>query len=184
MKKIIIPALLTLFACGNPNNETPKEVVENPAPETVEAPKIEADFNGDGKKESAEIILTVKGQGNPQTDKDYKLDEYELKFSDDKISTLKPNCCKPQILLEGDLNGDKTEEISLISYSPNGTQVNMETYSLKDNKWTKLVSPNIEPGVGTDISLDELQKRVFSENNKIYYMDADAAGILTKKALK
>jgi hypothetical protein len=87
-------------------------------------------------------------------------------------------------LLEGDLNGDKTEEISLISYSPNGTQVTMETYTFKDNKWTKLVSPVIEPGVGTDISMDELQKRVFSENNSIFYMNSDAAGVLTKKALK
>jgi hypothetical protein len=184
MKKIILPALLSLLACSNPKNETPMEVVENPAPESVESPKIEADFNGDGKKESAELILTVKGQGNPQTDKDYKLDEYELKFSDDKIPAMKPNCCKPQILLEGNLNSDKTEEISLITYSPNGTQVTMETYTFKDNKWTKLVSPVIEPGVGTDISMDELQRRVFSENNSIFYMNSDAAGVLTKKALK
>jgi hypothetical protein len=184
MKKIIIPALLSLLACSNPKNETPMEVVENPAPESVESPKMEADFNGDGKKESAELILTVKGQGNPQTDKDYKADEFELKFSDEKLPSMKPNCCNPQILLEGDLNGDKSEEISLISYSPNGTQVTMETYTFKDNKWTKLVSPVIEPGVGTDISMDELQKRVFSENNSIFYMNSDAAGVLTKKALK
>lgn len=184
MKKIIVPALLTLFACGNPNKETPQEVVENPATETVENLKMEADYNGDGTKETAELILTVKGQGNPQTDKDYKSDEFELKFSDEKIPAMKPSCCNPQILLEGDLNGDKTEEISLVSYSPNGTQVTMDTYTFKDNKWTKLVSPVIEPGVGTDISMDELQKRVFSEKNSIFYMDSDAAGLLTKKALK
>jgi hypothetical protein len=45
------------------------------------------------------------------------------------------------------------------------------------------VEPNLEPGLGTDLTLEDLQKKVFLKDKKIHYIDSDDAGVLTEKQL-
>jgi hypothetical protein len=47
-----------------------------------------------------------------------------------------------------------------------------------------ICSPQFEPGIGTDITNKMLIGRVYKKNNRIYYIDSDAAGILTTKQVK
>jgi hypothetical protein len=60
----------------------------------------------------------------------------------------------------------------------------MSTYKIQKGKLVLICSPQFEPGIGTDITNKMLIGRVYKKNNRIYYIDSDAAGILTTKQVK
>lgn len=182
MLKKFIPLFLILTACGsstdsNSSCDRPKDLV-------LLGEKVQGDFNGDCKFESIEIKLVKESKGTPITDSDYEPNEYDLIISDQNISKKGISLGDfPKFINEGDLNCDGNDELSVVTYSWNGTLVYMSVMSFGGNSWKVLVSPQIEPGVGTDITLEELQKRVFLKEGKIHYINSDVAGIKTEKQL-
>jgi hypothetical protein len=85
--------------------------------------KITGDFNGDGQVDTA--LLKVKT--NPKT----KHKNWILSVSDRTIPSMQIGCCDPILINEGDLNGDKTTELSIFQAPENGCVYMWTTYPFK-----------------------------------------------------
>lgn len=55
----------------------------------------------------------------------------------------------------------------------NGCTYSMTTYSFIGGAWKQIVETILIPTLCGDISDDNLQKRIFSQNNTIYYYETD-----------
>jgi hypothetical protein len=131
---------------------------------------IYGDFNGDGKFENAFRVLTKKGHGNPV--EDGVPDEYEIHFSDKIIKPIKADCCWFKLINEGDLDKDGANEITIVQAPMNGCIGSVNTFTIKAGKSYRLIDPFTIYWCA-DITDSELQKLVVSENNSIYYYEAD-----------
>jgi hypothetical protein len=195
MKTNFIPIVfLAAMSCSSPsaNTETEEnEIIEN---ETVEnetqqpllmGKKINGDFNGDQEIEEMKVVLLKEGYGNPQTNEEYEPNIYGLEISNNNISLngIELREHNPYLINEGDLTGNGNDEISVISYSPNGTQIHFEVFSFDGKNWSKILVPQMEVGSGTDQTLEDLQNKVYSKNGNIYYLDADLVNNITEKKL-
>ncbi|MBN9336985.1 MAG: hypothetical protein J0I88_03945 [Chryseobacterium sp.] len=167
---ILFLLLVTLINCKNPDKPKEKSVIEPSAPSNF-GEKIEGDFNGDGQTDFATVVKIKEGEGNPV--EDGTSDEYEVRFSDKGIIPIKAGCCNIRLVNEGDLDNDGADEISLFQAPMNGCTYTMTTYSLKNATWEQIVEPFLIPTGCGDISDSDLQKRVFKENNQIYYYRTD-----------
>ncbi|MFL5809268.1 MAG: hypothetical protein ACJ749_07075 [Flavisolibacter sp.] len=127
--------------------------------------KITGDFNGDRKTDTA--FLKVK------TNSKSKVHSWTLSFSDKSIPAMPLGCCDVILINEGDLNGDKTTEISVFQAPENGCVYMWTTYSLKTNRWTKFIEPFLIATDCENFKPADLQNRVFKENGKVYYWDVD-----------
>jgi hypothetical protein len=130
--------------------------------------KITGDFNGDGKVDTA--FLKVK------TDTKTKHNDWAVSFNDKTIASIQIGCCDPILINEGDLNADKTTELSIFQAPENGCVYMWTTYNLKNKRWTKLFQPFL---IATDCEAfkpADLQNRVFKETGKVYYWDVDPNG--------
>ena len=133
--------------------------------------KIQGDFNGDGIKETAKVVKTKNRIGNPI--EDGIAEEYEIQFSDPNLKSIKVGCCEVRLINEGDLNNDKTDEISIFQAPMNGCTYSMTTYSFVKGDWIQLVKTFLISTACEDLSDKELQERIFKENNSIYFLDVD-----------
>lgn len=133
--------------------------------------KIQGDFNGDGKTEFAIAKKVKERQGNPV--ENGTPDVYEIQFSDPKIKPILANCCDIRLINEGDLNNNGTDEISVYQSPINGCTYSMTTYSIINGKWKKIVDTFLIPTGCETLNDYDLQKRIFKENNTIYYLDTD-----------
>ncbi|MDV6169015.1 hypothetical protein R1T16_11300 [Flavobacterium sp. DG1-102-2] len=179
MRKIFCFCLFTLFACKKENTTgtvkpTPKDstqtVIEDIQPEKT-IPNNSADYNGDETEETANIILTKKGKSNPI--EDGTPDEYSVKFSGEKLPDLPIECCEAIIINEGDLDGDGADEFSVFQAPMNGCVYHFTTYAFKKGKWIKLIEPSLIPTACEEITITELEDRVFNDGGKIYIMETD-----------
>lgn len=129
--------------------------------------------------------MVKEGYGNHQTSKEYEPSIYGLEISDNTISLygLEISGDNPYLINEADLTGNGNDEISVISYSPNGTQIHFEVFSFDGKNWNKILVPQMELGSGTDQTLEDLQNKVYSKNGNIYYLDSDLANNITEKKL-
>jgi hypothetical protein len=184
MKTLLTPiALILLIGCSSVNEKSASTDKEQPAPIYL-GQKINGDFDGDGELEEIEIVLIKEGFGNPQTDEDYEADQSEIRISNKKISSKGLSFdSSSQLINEGDLNGNGRDELSIVSYSYSGTAVFLVVYSYDGKSWSKILEPQIEPGQGTNLSLEDLQALVYKKNNKIHYLTSDLAGNTTEKQL-
>jgi hypothetical protein len=144
---------------------------------------IKGDFDGNKTKD----IITIY-ESKPGTELTPQLGgeaaECKVKTSLKNIKNISLlNACG-ELINEGDLDGNGTDEFSIVQRSTNGTQVYMSTYKIQKGKLVLICSPQFEPGIGTDITNKMLIGRVYKKNNRIYYIDSDAAGILTRKQVK
>lgn len=147
--------------------------------------KIQGNFLGNGKNITATVIKIKEGKGNPV--EDGTPDEYEIHFSDKKLKPIKADCCEIILINEGDLNKDRTEEISIYQAPMNGCTYSMTTYSYINGNWKKIVNTFMIPTDCEGISNEELQKIIFRENNNIYFLQKDMSnenGKLIKKKVK
>lgn len=127
--------------------------------------KVTGDFNGDAKTDTAFLRLASNQKSKAQN--------WMLYFSDKNIPAMQLGCCNVILISEGDLNGDKSTEISVFQAPENGCVYTWTTYSLKNNRWTKLIQPFL---IATDCEIfkpADLQNRVFKEKDKVYYWDVD-----------
>lgn len=147
--------------------------------------KIQGDFNGDGHPEYATATKIKEGKGNPV--EDGTPDEYEIRFSNGHIKPINAGCCEIRLINEDDLNSDGTDEISVFQAPMNGCTYSMTTYSFANGTWKQLIETFLIPTDCGRISDDDLQQRVFKENDGIYYFDTDPNdenGKVIKKLVK
>ena len=170
MKRLtLIFTILLVVGCGNNKvkteyTESKNKIVQHDTPDGITSvlnengkldkgelmESIVGDFNGDGKKETAELYYKFTGEGGVDDDPTYTWvnDDYDVYFSDDAIKTLDSSIIQwgaANMTNEGDLNGDGADEIGLWihgGYSMCGTYV-VFTYSLEG--WKKLVAIDHNP---------------------------------------
>jgi hypothetical protein len=133
--------------------------------------KIQGDFNGDRKIDTATAIKIKEGQGNPI--EDGTPDEYQIQFSGNGFKPINAGCCDIRLINEHDLNNDGTDEISIYQAPMNGCIYSMATYTFINGSWKQIVKPFSIPTGCDEISDDDLQKRIFKENKTIFYFYAD-----------
>ncbi|OXA77524.1 hypothetical protein SAMN05444397_102601 [Flavobacterium aquidurense] len=133
--------------------------------------KIDGDFDGDGKDEFAIINQTKQGEGNPV--ENGTPDEYTIFFSNKTLKPIIIGCCAAQLINEGDLNQDGKEDFSVYQAPMNGTVYEMKTYSLQNSNWKQIIETFLIPTAHKELNNEELQKRVFLENNTMYILKED-----------
>jgi len=118
--------------------------------------RITGDFNGDGKTDTAFVKQTTKA----------KVRNWTLLFSDKTISSIRLGCCEVYLINEGDLNKNKTTEISVFQAPENGCTYMWTTYSYIAGTWTKLIPMFLVPtGFSTADEGDDGSKLVLHFNN-------------------
>ena len=127
--------------------------------------KVVDDFNGDGKTDTALLKMKV----NQKT----RAHSWTLSFNDKRIPEMQLGCCAPILINEGDLNGDKSAELSIFQAPENGCVYIWTTYSLKNSRWIKLIQPFLITTDCEDFKPTDLQNRVFKEKGKVCYWDID-----------
>ena len=161
MKQLLTISIFAIIFCLNANaQKIPNKIGD----------KIYGDFNGDGKEESAYRVLTKKGYGNPV--ENGTPDQYEIHFSDKTINPIKVNCCWFKLINEGDLDKDGADELTIVQSPENGCIGTVSTFTIKDKKSNLLFKPFLLFICGK-LSNVELQKLVITENNIVYYHEAD-----------
>ena len=188
MRRLLIIMTIGLFSCGQSSQDKKSVTDKQDKVETkaLSLPtigeKIQGDFNGDEHTEIATAAKIKEGQGNPV--EDGTPDEYEIQFSVDKIKSINAGCCDILLINEGDLNNDGADDLSIFQAPMNGCTYLMSTYSLINGTWRQIVETFLIPTGCDNLSTDDLQKRIFKENNTIYFYDTDSNdenGKLVKK---
>lgn len=133
--------------------------------------KVQGDFNGDKQPEFATAVRFAEEHGNPA--EGGTAAEYHLQFTNANLPSVAVSFNSFRIINEGDLDNDGGDELSLFQEPVNGCVYSMTTYSLKNNQWQQIVKPFLIMTGCEYISNEELQKRIFTENNHIYFWDVD-----------
>jgi hypothetical protein len=175
LKKLFVLVAFALFSCESSKetkSNAPKEAPGSIANklETV-GEKIQGDFNGDKEPEWAIVIKVAESQGNQVEEGTSAM--YQLQFSNTNLPPINIGCCDVRLINEGDLNNNGTDEVSLFQAPVNGCVYSMTTYSFKSGNWLQIVQPFLIPAGCDGTSNEDLQKRIFTEDNNIYYLDAD-----------
>lgn len=188
MKQLLIIMAIGFFSSGPSLPKQKREAGKQVAVELktsglpIIGEKIQGDFNGDRKIDTATAIKIKEGQGNPI--EDGTPDEYQIQFSGNGFKPINAGCCDIRLINEHDLNNDGADEISIFQAPMNGCTYSMTTYSFVNGSWKQIVKPFSIPTGCDDISDDDLQKRIFKENKTIYYFHVDpndGNGKLVKK---
>ncbi len=131
---------------------------------------IYGDFNGDGVFEYAYVALVKEATGGSPIDGSGTPAEYAIKFSNDSITVFPTGCCGMTLINEGDLNGNKTDEISIFQSPMNGCSYDWRTITYRNNAWQDLIEPSLLPSIGCDgiLPKEELQDIVTLEDNVVY----------------
>ncbi|MFM7684102.1 MAG: hypothetical protein ACKO7P_15370 [Bacteroidota bacterium] len=144
---------------------------------------IKGDFDGNKTKDKITIYESKPGTELPaQLGGESPECNVKTTLKNIKNISLLTEC--GQLINEGDLDGNGSDEFSLVTWSPNGTQVNMNTYKIQKGILVLICSPQFEPGIGTEVTQKMLENRVFKKDGGIYYIDSDAAGILETKQVR
>ncbi|MCQ4142625.1 hypothetical protein [Chryseobacterium sp. EO14] len=177
MRRLLIIMTIGLFSCGQ-SSQDKKSVTDKQEKVETKAlnlptigEKIQGDFDGDGQADFATAIKIKEGKGNPV--EDGTPDEYEIQFSGDNMKSINAGCCDILLINEGDLNNDGADDLSALQAPMNGCTYSMTTYSFINGTWKQIVETFLIPTGCDNISNDDLQKRIFKENNAIYFYDTD-----------
>jgi hypothetical protein len=133
--------------------------------------RMNGDFNGDKKLDGAYVVKTKEKSGNPNENE--TADEYTVFFADNEFQPIIVGCCGVRLINEGDLNGDGGDEITFYQAPMNGSVYTMTTYTFFRNSWRIFIDPFIVPTGGNFLSEQDTQDRIFLENGKVYYFEAD-----------
>jgi hypothetical protein len=188
MRAFLIIITMGLSCCGQSSQQKKstidkaKKGGKKPSGMVAIGKKIQGDFNGDGEPDFATAVKVKEGRGNPV--EDGTADEYEIRFSGNKMKSIEAGCCEIRLVNEGDLDNDGADEISIFQAPMNGCTSEMTTYSFANSRWKQVVETFLIPTGCERISDRDLQKRVFKENGTVYYYSIDPndeEGKLVKK---
>ena len=175
VRGLIVTIAMISFSCRQASQEkinNTQEITEKHKSNLqLVGDKIQGDFDGDGKSEFAYMIKIKDQKGNPMEDGTPA--EYEIQFSNEKLKPINVGCCEVRLLNEGDLNNSGRDEISIFQAPMNGCTYSMTTFTYDKKVWKELVNAFLFPTYCDPISDEDLQKRVFKENNNIYYYKTD-----------
>ena len=146
---------------------------------------IAGKFNDPNKNDTAYVIKTKQGVGNPV--EDGTPDEYSIQFTDTK-KEVNIGCCDARLINEGDMNCDGKEELSVFQYPENGNTCYFKTYTSAKGEWEEFIEPFMVPVAGEPVSDSKLQAMVFLNGKVVYYyntIDSDENIVAVKaKAIK
>lgn len=92
------------------------------------------DFNGDGTKED---LIVIKPEQD--TSGKYKSTETKISFTNmDLPEIIIPNCVGVNVLNENDVDGDGSDDFSVVIKKPDGEVGDVVLYSFKRGKWQEL----------------------------------------------
>lgn len=92
------------------------------------------DFNGDGEKED---LIVIKPEQD--TSGRYKSTETKISFTNmDLPEIVIPNCIGVNVLNENDVDGDGSDDFSVVIKKPDGEVGDVILYSFKRGKWQEL----------------------------------------------
>lgn len=130
---------------------------------------IIGDFDGNGKLEAATLHIIKEGefQEKPWI--------FSIDFSDKNIPSILFECDRDYSTLinEGNLGRIGGDKLSVYSPPLGGCTYTMKTYSFSKNKWNIIVPLFLVPTACEDLTDNELQERIFSENGSIFYYEVD-----------
>ena len=175
MKFYLLLLPLLLLSCKNEPAKAPK--ANKPASTQTVKPPIAAstlspwDFNGDGKADNDITINRIEGNGNPV--EDGTPDSYTIIFNNKILPSLPIGCCEPQLVDEGDLNGDGAAELTVVQAPMNGCTHTLSTWSLKKGAWQQVYGPEMIPTGCDELSPEDLKNFIIHENGKVYFYKAD-----------
>ncbi len=189
MKRVffIFISVVALFSC---TKRTDKVTIEETVPaatpipqkptETVDVNKW--DFNGDGQPDDEITVPVVEGTGNPV--EDGTPGKFTIVFNNKTLPDLAVGCCNPTPVGEGDLNGDGAAELSVFQSPMNGCVYTMTTYTFRKGKWEQLFEPFLIPTGCDEITKEEIESLVYTENGKVYILETDVNDEDLKKSPK
>lgn len=92
------------------------------------------DFNGDGEKED---LIVLKPEQD--TSGKYSLTDTKISFTNiDLPEIIIPSCIGANVLNENDVDGDGSDDFSIVIKNPDGEVGNVILYSFKRGKWQEL----------------------------------------------
>ena len=198
MKSLVLLIIITLsmVACG----DVPDSRVEPPH-------TIEMDCNGDGKCESMEIKEYVIGDFNGDGNKEYaalyyykelspdserydngdyyKYSHYNyIIFGDTAIATIILEWCASNLVNEGDLDGNGTEDIGYLEFGGYSYWGVYSTHSYCLGKWQELVAISHNEDWNTAPYQDLVQKSSSKENTLVVMeIQVEEGGIISREVL-
>ncbi len=160
-------ALIILAAC---NGQEQKKQQATDLPEAAVGVVVYGDYNGDGIQDTAKLVQTQKGSGNPV--EDGTPDAYEVQFSGNILPAIPIGCCEAVLIHEGPLTGSG-DALSVYQAPMNGCTYTFTTYDFSGNKPRKIIGPFLIPTGCEPLSDEALQERVFKEGDAVYYYETD-----------
>ncbi|WP_395077998.1 hypothetical protein [Flavobacterium sp.] len=142
-------------------NQNSKQEKINKSKEKIlqeeEVNTFNGDFNGDGK---IEIGYVTKDLGF-------------IYFLNNRLEPIYHNSTKGEFRFfnEGDLNNDGNNDLSVYQSIDDSDFDTMATYSYKNGEWVDLIKKFHIYNKGKRLSNQEIESKVFIENNKAYYYD-------------
>ncbi len=125
--------------------------------------KINGDYNGDGKNEQAWVSYKTVGNNS----------YCYVNFSNPSIKRLKFEACYAAILInEGDLNGNKTEEISIVPGYLTSNWQTIQLYGIKSGKWQRLAHESFHLNLA-----DEGMESVIQKSSKKGYISIKSINV-------
>lgn len=135
--------------------------------------QIKGDFNGDGAVETAKLTFLSNIRSKEDASQQIR---YDVRFANHSIPPLKIIALHKGVKLisEGDLNGKRGDEISVLMPPNNGLWASIETYTFKNGSWVKIMDP-------VSYYLDDipnkhipsLENMISEEKGLVYYYQAD-----------
>jgi hypothetical protein len=99
------------------------------------------DFNGDGESEDLIII-----KPEPDSNGIYLVKDTKISFTNFDLPEITiPNCIGVNVLNENDVDGDGSDDFSVVLKSPQGEVGGVLLYSFKRGKWVVLAKFNAHP---------------------------------------
>ena len=143
INRILFGILFAIVGCDDQNTNISDEELSPISNE------VKGDFNGDGIKETAKVVLLQKGNGNPQ--ENGVSDSYSIIFSDPNIQVIDIGCCEAILINEGNLINERRDVLSVFQAPENGNTHTLRTYSLKGNKWIQIIQPSLYSNGGAPL---------------------------------
>lgn len=161
LKQLSIALLLVIAGCSG----TPSNTIES-----IGDTSIQGDFDGDGQTETAVVWQTQEAVGNPLGDGIPAA--FVIRFWESDLQDIDINCCEGQLILEGDLDGNGSDEFSVFQDPMNGCAITLKTYRYINQQFEQLQSVLIPNGC-EPLTLKEMQDRVYLEGGKVFVLKVD-----------